>query len=92
MYYSEVDNAYVLPKKWLSYRYYGLPFPIFVEKFIGKCFIEFSITIDYLKCNYRVKNIFPKVPSMGGQSKINLNIKVLQSSHCWYSKFVSRVA
>ena len=49
------------------------------------------MTIEYLKCNFRVKDIFPKVPSRGvkvGKSKKYWNFKVLQSAPCWYSKLV----
>ena len=52
------------------------------------------MTIEYLKLNFWVKNIFPKVPSRGvkvGKSKKYCN-KVLQSAPCWYSKLVSRDA
>ena len=50
------------------------------------------MTIEYLKCNFLVKIIFPKVPSRGvkvGQNKKYWHFKVLQSDPCWYSKLVS---
>ena len=50
------------------------------------------MTIEYLKCNFLVKIIFPKVPSRGvkvGQNKKYWHFKVLQSAPCWYSKLVS---
>ena len=39
--------------------------PLFVENIFGKCFVDFSMILEYLKRNFRVKNIFPKVPSRG---------------------------
>ena len=51
--------------------------PLFVEINIGKCFIKFSIPIEYLICNFRVKNIFAKVPSRGVKVK---NIEILKCS------------
>ena len=48
--------------------------------------------MEYLKCNFLVKIIFPKVPSRGvkvGQNKKYWHFKVLQSAPCWYSKLVS---
>ena len=53
------------------------------------------MTIEYLKCNFLVKIIFPKVPSRGvkvGQNKKYWHFKVLQSVPWWYSKLVSRDA
>ena len=47
--------------------------PLFVEIIFCKCFIRCSMTIEYLKCNFRVKNIFPKVPSRGVKLK-NIDI------------------
>ena len=51
--------------------------PLLVGKIIGKCYIEFSITIEYIKCNFWVKIIFPKVPSRGGKVK---NIEISKCS------------
>ena len=51
--------------------------PLFVENSYAKCFIWCSMTIEYLKCNFRVKNIFPKVPSRGIKVK---NINILRCS------------
>ena len=50
--------------------------PFFVENIFGKCFNEFSMTIEYLKCNFSVKNIFPKVPSRG------VKVKNIEISKC----------
>ena len=53
------------------------------------------MTIEYQRYNFRVKNIFPKVPSRGvkvGQNKRYWHFKVLQSAPCWYFKLVSRDA
>ena len=47
--------------------------PLFVENIFCKCFISCSKTIEYLKCNFRVKNIFPIVPSRGVKVK-NIDI------------------
>ena len=46
---------------------------LFVENVFVKCFISCSITIEYQKYNFRVKNIFPKVPS-GGVKVKNIDI------------------
>ena len=35
----------------------------FVEIIFGMCFIGFYMIIEYIKCNFRAKNIFPKIPS-----------------------------
>ena len=43
--------------------------PLFVEYNFGKCFIELSVTIEYLKYNFLFKNICPTVLSRGDQSK-----------------------
>ena len=50
--------------------------PLFVEIIFCKCFIRCSMTIEYLKCNFRVKNIFPKVPSRG------VKVKNIEISKC----------
>ena len=50
--------------------------PLFVENIFCKCFIRCSMTIEYLKCNFRVKNIFPKVPSRG------VKVKNIEISKC----------
>ena len=44
--------------------------PLFVNNIFGRCFIESHITLEDLKCNFRIKNIFPRVPSRGSKSKI----------------------
>ena len=41
-----------------------------------KCFIWCSMTIEYLKYNFRVKNIFPNVPSRGVKVKF---LKILSA-------------
>ena len=51
--------------------------PLFVENIFGKCFIKFSMTIEYRKCNFQVKNIFPKVPSRG------VKVKNIEISKCF---------
>ena len=40
---------------------YVIPPPLFVENIFGKCFVDISMMIEYLKCNFWVKNIFPMV-------------------------------
>ena len=50
--------------------------PLFVENIFCKCFNRCSMTIEYLKCNFRVKNIFPKVPSRG------VKVKNIEISKC----------
>ena len=59
----------------------------------AKCFIQCSMTTEYLECNFWVKNVFPKVPSRGVKvvkSQKYWTFKVLQSAPCWYSKLLSR--
>ena len=51
--------------------------PFFVENIFCKCFIMSSMTIEYLKCNFWVKNIFPKVPSRG------VKVKNIEISKCF---------
>ena len=51
--------------------------PIFVENKFGKCLIKFSVTIEHRKCNFWVKNIFPKVPSRG------VKVKNIEISMCF---------
>ena len=51
--------------------------PLFVENKFGKCLIKFSMTIEHRKCNFWVKNIFPKVPSRG------VKVKNIEISKCF---------
>ena len=50
--------------------------PLLVENNFRKCFIWFSMTIEYLKFNFQDKNIFPKVPSRG------VKVKNIEISKC----------
>ena len=61
--------------------------PLFLIDIFGKCFMNFSLLIEYLRCNCYSK-IFCLRSPRGGQSKKYWNFKVLQSAACWYSKIV----
>ena len=50
---------------------------LFVENVFNNCFIWCSMTIEYLKYNFLVKNIFPNAPSRGVKVK---NVKIFKCS------------